>query len=68
MYDDRLTEDERSKLNDCIALGTTLMIMSALIYVGSAFMQGGHLIMYTFGLGLLTRPLSARMKRLIERK
>ena len=68
MYDENLTKDERDRMYECIGLGTALMIMGALIYLGSTFMQGGHLIMYTFGLGLLTRPLSEKMKKLIERK
>lgn len=68
MYDDKLNKEELSKFYECVSVITSITIMGALIYVGSTFMQGGHLIMYTFGLGLLTRPLSNKMKKLIERK
>ncbi|QDP61632.1 MAG: hypothetical protein Unbinned8261contig1001_5 [Prokaryotic dsDNA virus sp.] len=70
MYDDKLNKEELSKLYECVATITSITIMGVLIFIATTFqeMQGIRLLMYTYGLGLLTRPLSERMKKLIERK
>lgn len=70
MLDDQLNKEELKSFHTFLGTISAIILMAISIGIASLFksMQGYNILMFTYGVGLLTRPLSVRMTRLIQRK
>jgi len=68
MYEDNFTEKEKQKMKECVASICTMCICGSTVIIAAHFMEVKHILMFSYGMGLLTRPLTERVTKLIERK
>ena len=66
--DTELTPQEKKKMRECIASVSTILICGSIVMLAAQLMETKHILMFTYGMGLLTRPLTERVNKLIERK
>ena len=65
---DPLTKEEKKKAIDCVSQVSTILICGSIVILAAQVMEIKHILMFSYGMGLLTRPLSERVAKLIERK
>jgi len=66
--DTELTPKEKKKMRECIAGICTILICGSIVMIAAQLMETKHILMFTYGMGLLTRPLTEKVTKLIERK
>ena len=66
--DEPLTKEERKSALKCLSQICTILICGSCVILAAQFMEVKHILMFSYGMGLLTRPLSERVAKLLERK
>ena len=65
---DPLTPEEKKKAVECLSQICSKLICGSVLILSTHFLEAQHILMFSYGMGLLTRPLSERVAKLIERK
>ena len=65
---DPLTKEEKKKAVECLSQVCTILICGSVVILAAQVLEVKHILMFSYGMGLLTRPLSERVAKLIERK
>tara|TARA_R100000781_G_C4020603_1_gene106971 strand:+ start:20 stop:232 length:213 start_codon:yes stop_codon:yes gene_type:complete len=65
---DPLTPKEKQDAIKAVSQICTILICGSCVILAAQVMEVKHILMFSYGMGLLTRPLSERVTKLIERK